>query len=64
VSIDIKALEKAEKEYVKRNRDWTEDEIKAVKRFYGKVHIQTLAQQLKRTVTSVRQCYSREVVRA
>jgi hypothetical protein len=64
VSIDIKALEKAEKEYVKRNRDWTEDEIKVIKRFYGKVHIQTLAQQLKRTATSVRQCYSREVVRA
>jgi hypothetical protein len=62
VKIDIKALEKAEKEHVKRNRDWTDEEHKAVLRFYNKVPVLILAKQLCRSIHSI-QCHYREKCR-
>jgi len=53
--IVIPELEEAARHFTPKNRDYTENEIATIKKYYGRVPTAKLAHYLKRSVTGIQQ---------
>ena len=52
MTIDTVALDKLAESYVPRSKPWTDDEVAVLKKYYGRVPIDKLAETLGRSMMS------------
>lgn len=53
MSIDVRDLDKAAKEYKGGKRAWTSEELNVLTKYYGRVPVNLLAKKLNRSVSAV-----------